>query len=225
MNHADVMPIADYDILILITVAASVAVFAALVGICGIFLDSRPILATYTILLWVALLSIVTVGYASYKRVTFSLDHKLDLAWSRFYTPFDRLVIQNSLQCCGYHSPLHDASPSKLCYPRSSLPGCKGNLYRFEWNNLGTTWSTAFSLALLNLLNLLIALICANHLTRTFGQGMTPRQYRLGGQDVKDEAEKILSRLRGVGEAAESIGAHGGEAEKVASVGWFRQDE
>ena len=54
---------------------------------------------------------------------------------------------------------------------------------------------------------------------------MTPKQYRLGGRDVKDEAEKILSRLKGIGEAAESIGAHGEEGGKVSSVGWFRQDE
>lgn len=194
-DKADVMNVADNDILVIITLTASMLVFTALVGICGVFLNSRPILAAYTLLLWPALVSLLAIGYVSYKRVTFLLDHKLNLAWSQYYTSLGRLLIQDSLQCCGYYSALHEATPSSRCYPRSPLPGCKGKLYRFECDNLATIWSAAFALVLLHILNILVALLCANHVTKTFGSGITPKQYRLSGKDVKADADKILAEL------------------------------
>lgn len=196
--QADVMYVADNDILILITLAASIMVFTALVGISGVFLNSRPILATYTLLLWPAFLSLVVVGYISYKRATFALDHKLNLSWSQYYTPLGRLLIQNSLRCCGFYSPLHEGMPSKRCYPRTPLPGCKGKLYRFEHENLGMIWSVAFTLAGLHIINIVVALLCANHITRTFGKGITPKQYRLSNMDVRADADKILKGIRAV---------------------------
>lgn len=190
--QADVMYVADNDVLILITLAASIMVFTALVGISGVFLNSRPILATYTLLLWPALTSLLAVGYVSYKRSTFSLDHKLNLSWSQYYTPLGRLLIQNSLRCCGFYSPLHEAMPSKRCYPRTPLPGCKGKLYRFERRNLGMIWSATFSLAGLHIINIVVAMLCVNHMTRTFGKGITPAPYRLSSNDVRADADKIL---------------------------------
>jgi hypothetical protein len=186
------MYVADNDVLILITLAASIMIFTSLVGISGVFLNSRPILATYTLLLWPALTSLLAVGYVSYKRSTFSLDHKLNLSWSQYYTPLGRLLIQNSLRCCGFYSPLHEAVPNKRCYPRTSLPGCKGKLYRFERGNLGMIWSTTFPLAGLHIINIVVAMLCANHMTRTFGKGITPAQYRLSSNDVRADADKIL---------------------------------
>ncbi|KAF8073509.1 hypothetical protein FPV67DRAFT_1478090 [Lyophyllum atratum] len=176
-------------------VCAIMTWFGTLVGICGAFLNSRPILAAYTLLLWPTLVSLLAVGYVSYKRVTFSLDRKLNLSWSQYYTPLGRLLIQDSLHCCGYYSALHGATPSSECYPRSPLPGCKGKLYRFEQNSLATIWSAAFALALLHILNIFVALLCANHLTKTFGRGITPKQYRLSGKDVKADADNILKEL------------------------------
>lgn len=82
-NHADVMYVADNDILILIAMAASILMFTALLGLTGTLLNSRPILATYTLLLWPALISMLAVGYTSYKRYAFSLDHKLNFSWSQ----------------------------------------------------------------------------------------------------------------------------------------------
>ncbi|KAF9468704.1 hypothetical protein BDZ94DRAFT_692198 [Collybia nuda] len=195
-EHADVFYVADNDILILITLAASILVFTALVGISGVFLNSRPILATYAILLWPALVSLLAVGYISYKRTAFSLDHKLNLSWSQYYTSVGRLLIQNALQCCGYYNTLHDATPSKQCYSRSPLPGCKSKLYHFENENLNIIWSATFALVPLHLLNITIALLCSNHLTKTFGTGMTPKQYRLSSSDVKADADKILRGMR-----------------------------
>lgn len=215
------MYVADNDILILITLAASIMTFTAFVGISGVFLNSRPILAAYAILLWPALASLLGVGYISYKRAAFSLDHKLNLSWSQYYTPVGRLLIQDSLRCCGFYNALHEATPSKRCYPRTPLPGCKGKLYRFESENLDIIWSAAFALVPLHLLNIMIALLCANHLTRMFGMGMTPKQYRLSSMDVKADADKIL---RGMKQAGLRNRARF-DVSRVSSNEIFRKDE
>ncbi|KAG5644548.1 hypothetical protein DXG03_008203 [Asterophora parasitica] len=195
-DGADVMNVAGNDILVIITLTAAILVFTALVGICGVLLNSRPIVALYAVLMWPALVSILAIGYGSYKRVTFSLDHKLNISWSQYYTPLDRLLVQDSLHCCGFYNPFHESTPSNRCYPRSPLPGCKGKLYRFECDHLATMWSAAFSVALLHIVNIFVALLCANHLTTTFGRGITPKQYRLSAKDVRADADKILRELR-----------------------------
>jgi hypothetical protein len=53
-------------------------------------------------------------------------------------------------------------------------------------------WSTTFTLAGLHIINIVVALLCANHMTRTFGKGITPKQYRLSSKDVRADADKIL---------------------------------
>ncbi|KAF9068586.1 hypothetical protein BDP27DRAFT_1223957 [Rhodocollybia butyracea] len=190
-NHADVMYVSDNDILILITLGACILMLTGLLGLTGTLLNSRPILATYTLLLWPALISVLAVGYTSYKRYAYSLDHKLNFSWSQYYTPLGRLMIQSSLRCCGYYDPLHEATISNKCYPRTPLPGCKGKLYRFERGNLSLIWSTTFSIVPLHLINILVALLCSNHVTRVFGKGITPKQYRLCDKDFKADVEKI----------------------------------
>ncbi|KIK69930.1 hypothetical protein GYMLUDRAFT_212866 [Collybiopsis luxurians FD-317 M1] len=195
-NHADVMYVADNDILILMTLAASILVFNALVGLTGALLNSRPILAVYTLLLWPAMISMLAVGYTSYKRYAFSLDHKLNFSWSQYYTPLGRLMIQNSLRCCGYYDPLHEATVSNKCYPRTPLPGCKGKLYQFEHENLSLIWSTTFSVLPLHLINIAVALLCSNHVTSAFGKGITPKEYRLTEQDLQADAEKISEEMK-----------------------------
>jgi len=214
------MYVADNDILVLITLAACIVIFTALVGLSGVFLNSRPILATYALLLWPALMSLVAVGYISYKRATFSLDHKLNFSWSQYYTPLGRLLIQDSLRCCGFYSPLHEGTPSKRCYSRTSLPGCKGKLYRFERENLRLIWSTAFTLSSLHLFNIVIALLCANHTTRTFGKGITPKQYRLRSKDVRADADEIL---RGISRSGVRAVARP-EMTRASSSDVFRED-
>jgi hypothetical protein len=182
---------ADSDILVYITVAASIQVFTCLVGLCGVILNSRPILAVYCLLLWPSFISLAVVGYASYKRTEFALDKKLNLAWSQWYNAYDRLAIQNSLRCCGYYGPLHQAISSKRCFPRTTLPGCKAKLYLFEKQNLRTVWSTTFSLVPLHILVICLSLLCSNHVTETFGKGILPKGYRLGLGDVQLEAESV----------------------------------
>lgn len=190
-DHADVMFVADNDILILITIASSIVLFTAVLGLTGVLLNSRPILAVYTLLLWPALVSILAIGYTGYKRSTFKLDRKLNFAWSQWYTDLGRLLIQDSLRCCGYYDVSHEATLSKRCYARSSLPGCKGKLYRFEKANLDKVWKVAFGVAGLHLVNVMVGLLCSGHVTERFGKGMMPKRYRLKMQDVMNDAEKI----------------------------------
>ena len=182
---------ADSDILVYITVAASIQMFTSLVGLCGVILNSRPILAVYCLLLWPSFISLAVVGYASYKRTEFALDKKLNLGWSQWYNPHDRLAVQTSLGCCGYYNPLHQAAPSKRCFPGTTLPGCKAKLYLFEKQNLKMVWSTAFSLVPLHILVICLSLLCSNHITETFGKGIMPKKYRLGFGDVKLAAESF----------------------------------
>lgn len=189
--HADAFIITDGDLLILMTLAASIMVFTAMVGFTGAILNSRPILAVYCLLLWPAFTSMLVVGYISYKRYAFALDQKLSLAWSQYYTDLGRLVIQESLNCCGYYSPAHDAVPSTKCYIRTLLPGCKSKLFRMERENLASMWGATFALVPLHLLNIAISLLCSNHVTKTFGKGITPKLYRLTIRDVQESQAQL----------------------------------
>jgi len=67
------------------------------VGLCGTILNSRPILSLYAFLLWPTLVSLLVVGYSSYKRENLRLDRKLNMAWSRYFDDLDRLRIQNNV--------------------------------------------------------------------------------------------------------------------------------
>ncbi|KAF9810315.1 hypothetical protein IEO21_07003 [Rhodonia placenta] len=197
-QHADVMSVADNDILVLTTLSSSILLLTFVLGISGTILNSRPILAVYAVLLWPALLSMLAIGYTGYKRYAFALDRKLNLAWSQWYTPVGRLIIQNSLRCCGYYDSLHEATASKQCYPRTPLPGCKGKLYRFEHENLATIWSTAFALVPVHIINIIVSLLCVNHVTRTFGKGIMPKRYWLSGADVRADAERLMGPRTGI---------------------------
>ena len=191
VQHAEVVYRADADILVFITVAGSIQIFTSLVGLCGVVLNSRPILAVYCLLLWPSLISLAVVGYSSYKRSEFALNRKLNYAWSEWYGPDDRLAIQTSLGCCGYYNPLHQSVPSKRCFARTSVPGCKGKLYVFEKENLRMIWRTAFWLVPLEVLVICLSLLCSNQVTDVFGKGMMPDKYRLGLNDLRVEAESV----------------------------------
>ncbi|TCD65782.1 hypothetical protein EIP91_002221 [Steccherinum ochraceum] len=193
--YADVMSITDYDILVLITISSGLLLFTFLIGITGTILNSRPILAIYALLLWPAFASILAIGYTSYKRSTFALDRKLNFAWSQWYTALDRLIIQNALHCCGFYDSMHEVTSSKTCYVRTNLPGCKAKLLAFEKANLERIWVVAFSLVPLHIFNIFVALCCSNHVNVQFGKGIMPKRYRLKGEDVRKDAERILGAV------------------------------
>ncbi|KAI5123111.1 hypothetical protein M0805_001467 [Coniferiporia weirii] len=194
-EHSDIMLVADIDVLILVTLSASLLLLAAIVGLTGTLLNSRPLLAIYTVLLWPALISVLSVGYIAYKRATFALDRKLNLAWSQWYSDAGRAVVQDGLQCCGFSDPTHEAVLGPRCYPRTPRPGCKGPLLRFERANLNALWRAAFAAVPLHLLNVVVALLCANHISRAFGKGLMPRRYRLRADDVREDAFRLLEHF------------------------------
>ncbi|KDQ62102.1 hypothetical protein JAAARDRAFT_121690 [Jaapia argillacea MUCL 33604] len=218
-DHADVMYVADYDVLLLLTLTSSLLLLTSLLGLTSTLLNSRPFLAYYTLLLFPCFISLLSIGYTSYKRSTFSLDRKLNLAWSQWYTPLGRLLIQDSLRCCGYYNPIHEATSSTRCYSRSPLPGCKGKLFRFEKDNLTTIWSAVFSLVPLHIINIFVALVCANHVTKRFGKGIMPKKYWLKVEDVV-----LMRREKGLGETWIGV-VRPGMTRAGLSSGMFREDK
>ncbi|KAK0545016.1 hypothetical protein OC846_004487 [Tilletia horrida] len=194
-GHADVTVVADTDILIFITLASFLCVLTSVVGLCGAILNNRPILALYSFLLWPTFMSMMVVGYTSYKRANLRLDRKLNMAWSRYYTDLDRLRLQNNLHCCGFYSPLHEATFSRTCYPRTNLPGCKGKLFRYERAALRTMYHVAFTLIFIHLGAIAASLLCSNHVNEQFGKGLTPRAYRLDMSHVRKNAVNIMRAL------------------------------
>ncbi|KAK8866070.1 hypothetical protein IAR55_001221 [Kwoniella newhampshirensis] len=187
--------VTDPDIVIFLTLASLLCIFASLIGLTGVLLNSRPILAFYNLLLWPTLLSMCLVGYTSYKRGALQLDRKLNQAWSQFLDDGERLRVQNSLRCCGYFNPRHDATYSKKCYPRTTLPGCKSRWMRYERHMLHQFSTAAFGTIPFHLINVMLALLCSNHVNRTFGKGMTPPGYRLRMADVRSNALAVLATL------------------------------
>lgn len=218
---------ADLLFSIVLLLASLLLLLSALVGLTGVLLNSRPILAFYNLLLWPTLLSMCLVGYTSYKRGAFQLDRKLNQAWSQFLDDAERLRVQEALMCCGYFNPFReyvflgnrlcrciglccvrrtcvrrgeaspyprrdpdiwretyyycrggwmrmltsfiradDATYSKKCYPRTTLPGCKGRWTSFERQSLHDFSTAAFSAIPLHLVNIVVALLCSNHVNR-----------------------------------------------------------
>lgn len=158
-------------------------------------LNSRPILALYAFLLWPTVISMLVVGYSSYKRANLRLDRKLNMAWSRYFNDLDRLRLQSNLHCCGFYTPLHQATFSRNCYPRTTLPGCKGKLYRYEMSALKRLYTFTFTAVFIVLGCIVSALLCTNHVNETFGKGLTPRSYRLDMTHVRRNALGIMRTL------------------------------
>lgn len=80
-----------------ITLASSMCLVTALVGLVGTMLNSRPILAIYNLLLWPSLAAVLVIGYTTYRKQALNLDRKLNQAWSQFYDDAARLRLQNSV--------------------------------------------------------------------------------------------------------------------------------
>ncbi|EJD50891.1 hypothetical protein AURDEDRAFT_57877 [Auricularia subglabra TFB-10046 SS5] len=194
-EHADVFYVTNFDIIVFLLFATLLVLVTSIIGMTGTLLSSRPILAFYAMLLFPAFVSLLIPAYAAYKRANFSLDRKLNLAWSQWWTDRSRLVVQNSLHCCGYYTPLHQAVYSSKCYPRVPLHGCKSALLAYEGRALRKLYTTLFALAPLHIVNMVVALLCANHVTSTFGKGLTPKHYRLTAADVRENSELVLAFL------------------------------
>lgn len=70
----------------------------SIVGVTGVLLNSRPMLALYNLFLWPCLMSTAIIGYTSYKRNAFNLSGKINQGWSEVWGDSGRLVVQNSVR-------------------------------------------------------------------------------------------------------------------------------
>lgn len=142
----------------------------SLLGLSGVLLPSRRNLAIYTVLLWPSLLFLLLCGYQTYRHYSLNLPGKLDEAWSRLLSVEGRKTVQDALRCCGYNNAWHDATydygVGGECWPRTTLPGCKGPLERFEEEVLKRVWQSVFAVVGLQLVNITISLLCSNHVDR-----------------------------------------------------------
>ena len=178
-THADVVRTGNTAELVLCTLAAVVGLLTSIIGWAGILLNNRSFLAVYTFLTWITFALLVIPGYISYKARAFNLEGKVNSQWSRDLDTSDRLIIQNVLGCCGYYNPFEEATVSATCYSRTTLPGCKARYLDFERIALKKFYTSVFCLAGVQIVIMVAALLCSNHVTYRFGKGMMPKAYRL----------------------------------------------
>ncbi|GAA5974559.1 hypothetical protein JCM11641_002089 [Rhodosporidiobolus odoratus] len=156
----------------------------SLLGLSGALLNSRPLLAWHTFLLWPLLAFLLISSYTPYRRFHQNLEGKLDEAWSRAFSPLQRNLVQEVLGCCGYYNAWHDAAYSAVCYPRTPLPGCKGVLLEFERRMLLRIYRSVFVVVGVHVINMTVGLLASNHVDRQFGRRLLPPAYRLTQTDV-----------------------------------------
>ncbi|KAG0023598.1 hypothetical protein BGZ82_010690 [Podila clonocystis] len=159
--------------------AAPLGIFVALIGFVGILSQNRKVLSIYTILLWPLFGLITAVGYICYRRLHVSLYQKLKFSWINEYSRDDRLVIQNALSCCGFRSLGDYPSYDLHCFPRAPLPACESRFIQYQQDLLSTASSAAFILVPVQLVVMIIALLCSNHVDHLYRSAypITPRLY------------------------------------------------
>ncbi|THH04983.1 hypothetical protein EW145_g5127 [Phellinidium pouzarii] len=194
-THADIIRVGNRGELVVSTLAAGVGIITSLIGWAGILLNNRGFLAVYTFLLWITFGLICVPGYITYKKRTFNLEGKVNAQWSRDLGLTGRLRIQNQLNCCGYFSPFVEATVSQLCYARSLLPGCKSPFLHFERTALERWYAVAFGIVPFQLIAILAALLCSNHVTFRFGKGMMPKAYRLSMNSMAIIMDNYANKL------------------------------
>ncbi|KAJ7165656.1 tetraspanin Tsp2 family [Mycena crocata] len=194
-EHADIVRVGNRPELILSTLAASVALLAALIGWAGIVLNNRGFLAVYNLLLWIAFALLVIPGYITYKKFAFNLEGKINKQWSTALGGVGRLRVQSQLGCCGYFSPFVEATVSSTCYARSVLPGCKKVYLDFEKVVLNRWFVIDFALVPVTLAAIVAGLLCSNHVTYRFGKGMMPKAYRLSAKSMAVIMNSYASQL------------------------------
>ncbi|KAH8109513.1 hypothetical protein DFH11DRAFT_1861250 [Phellopilus nigrolimitatus] len=207
-KHADIVRVGNRTELVLSTLASVVGIITSLVGWGGILLNNRSFLAVYTLMLWGMFALVCAPGYITYKQRTFNLEGKVNAQWSRVLGIDGRLRIQNQLGCCGYYSPFVEATASQTCYARSILPGCKSPYLKFERNALERWYSVAFGIVPFQILAILAALLCSNHVTYRFGKGMMPKAYRLSMNSmavIMDNYANQLAEQYGTDVASELV--------------------
>ncbi|KAH7907371.1 Tetraspanin family-domain-containing protein [Hygrophoropsis aurantiaca] len=194
--HALLLTTTNPSALTLMLLSGLVLTLTALLGLISTHLSSRPLLTLYALFLWPALLALLSVAYTAYRHTTFALPARVEHSWRTYYTQSGRSVVQDVLGCCGYLTPRDMAEPSTVCPGISGvpLPGCKGKLLDMQREWLGALWVAAFGVAGIHIIVVITALLCANHVTSRFGQGVMPRGYwddgKLGTKGAEKDGEK-----------------------------------
>ncbi|KAG0308174.1 hypothetical protein BGZ98_008764 [Dissophora globulifera] len=180
-SHLDsgIMMIANRNLLYLMMAAAPFGIFVAIIGYVGILSQSRKVLAIYSVLLWPLFGLITSIGYIGFRRNHVTLYQKLKFSWINEYTRDDRLIIQNALSCCGYRSLGDYPSYDLHCFPRAPLPSCESVFLQFQQDLLSNTSSVAFIVLPVQLLVMIAALLCSNHIDRLYrtAHPITPKIY------------------------------------------------
>ncbi|KAF9328285.1 hypothetical protein BG006_008514 [Podila minutissima] len=174
-----IMMIANRKLLLLMMAAAPFGIFVALIGFVGLLSQNRKVLSIYTILLWPLFGLITAVGYICYRRLHVSLYQKLKFSWINEYSRDDRLVIQNALSCCGFRSLGDYPSYDLHCFPRAPLPACENRFIQYQQDLLSTASSAAFILVPVQLVVMVTALLCSNHVDHLYRSAypITPKLY------------------------------------------------
>ncbi|KAG0364619.1 hypothetical protein BGZ54_007332 [Gamsiella multidivaricata] len=158
-------------------------VISALIGLVGIFRENRLWLSIYALLLWPVFALYVSVGYIAFRRSKNHLRARIKDEWIHSYTREQRLVVQRQLKCCGYQDPNWYGAYDLRCFPLTNLPGCHHKYSVYEEKLLSTCTTAAFSLVPFQLLVMVAALLCSNHV-----DGML-RSGRPGLKSFKEEKE------------------------------------
>ncbi|KAF9585306.1 hypothetical protein BGW38_002976, partial [Lunasporangiospora selenospora] len=174
-----IMMVANRKLLFIMMTIGPFGIALSILGFFGIFTQNRKALTIYTVLLWPLFGLITSVGYISYRRVHVSLYQKLKNSWISEYTRDDRLVIQNALSCCGFRSLGDYPSYDLHCFPRAPLPACESRFLLYQQQLLARISGTAFSILAFQLMVMLVALLCSNHIDRLYRTAypITPKLY------------------------------------------------
>ncbi|ORX94160.1 hypothetical protein K493DRAFT_198213, partial [Basidiobolus meristosporus CBS 931.73] len=138
------------------------------------FFNNRRLLTFYCVFLWPLMAGIASVGYVAYRRQLWNLEAKLQSQW-RGLTNAERQRVQSNLHCCGYLDKNHFPAYTNKCFPRTTLPGCRGKLQRFMASGLKITYITAFAVLPGHLLVIFAGLLCSNHITNKFASDPPPK--------------------------------------------------
>ncbi|KAF8978725.1 hypothetical protein BGZ46_006207 [Entomortierella lignicola] len=170
-DHAVVVMEFHGNLVYITLFGSALGIFCALLGLVGIFRESRLLLSFYSLLLWPVFGLYVSVGYIAFRRAKNHLRAHLRDEWVHGYTRKQRLIVQRNLKCCGYQDPTWFGEYDLRCFPMINLPGCQHKYNLYEEKLLSTCWTASFALVPFQLFVMIVALLCSNHVNGMLRSG------------------------------------------------------
>ncbi|KAI8583668.1 hypothetical protein K450DRAFT_222220 [Umbelopsis ramanniana AG] len=180
-TNAPIVVAANASILGVTLAFSLLSMVVACIGMAGIIRKDRRLLGWYCLWLWPCFGLLCAIGYLGYKQDTWNLSAKLGMQWRYNLSSNARIALQNTLHCCGFDNPSDHATYFDRCFPKSLLPGCEYKLHQFESSFLKTTYIVAFSFVPVQLIVMIFAILCSNHVTLQFGRRARPNIAYLNG--------------------------------------------